>query len=70
MKKILQKENIKYYLTFYIIIEIISRFSIIKGIITGIYGFFDIAINVNILDINDCDYNITSYNFFISQKNC
>ncbi len=44
MKKILQKENIKYYLTFYIIIEIISRFSIIKGIITGIYGFFDIAI--------------------------
>ena len=44
MKKILKKKNIKYYLIFYVIIEFISRFSLIRGITTYIYSFFEIAV--------------------------
>ena len=44
MKKILRKKNIKYYLIFYMIIELISKFSLIRGILTYIYGFFVIAV--------------------------
>lgn len=44
MKKILKWKNIKYYLSFYMIIELISRFSLIRGIIAYIYAFFVVAV--------------------------
>ncbi len=44
MKKILNKNNIKYYLIFYIIVELISRFTLIRGIINYIYAFLYMSI--------------------------
>lgn len=44
MKKILNKKNIKYYLIFYVVIELISRFSLTKGLLTYIYNFFEIVV--------------------------
>ena len=43
MKRILKKKNIKYYLIFYAVIELISKFSLIRGILAYIYSFFEIA---------------------------
>lgn len=44
MKRILKKNNIKYYLIFYAVIEFISKFSFIRGILAYIYSFFEIAV--------------------------
>lgn len=44
MKRILKKNNIKYYLIFYIVIELTSKFSLIRGILVYIYSFFEIAV--------------------------
>jgi len=47
MKKIFSKKNIKYYLVFYLIIEIITGFSLIKGIISFAYTSIEMAIKAS-----------------------
>lgn len=43
MRKILRKKNIKYYLLFYGVIELISKFSFTRGIVGFIYNAFLMA---------------------------
>lgn len=44
MKKILKKQNIKYYLIYYAIIEFLFNGSFIKGVLLYVYNFFKVAL--------------------------
>lgn len=44
MRKIFRKKNIKYYLVFYLIIDMITGFSVIKGVISFVYNLFEIVV--------------------------
>lgn len=44
MKRVLKKKNIKYYLIFYGMVELISGFSLIRSIVSYVYSFFEIAL--------------------------